>query len=158
MTARPPADVGPDPHDAANDDLGRDDAGREDESPGFDIQARIFTFLGVFLTVFSFIYGFWTKEPAGTTMLALASGLAFLTGSYLGWRKPPGGATVEDVEHGGGHDDAWFPDSSIWPFALGVGLALVANGLLLGTWLLLPASLLLTYAVAGFVTQTRRRT
>ena len=84
----------PDPHDAATDDIGRDDAGRADESPGFDTQAQMFTFLGVFLTVLSLVYGFWTKEAAGATLLALASGLAFTIGAYLGWRKPPPGRLV----------------------------------------------------------------
>jgi len=144
-----------DPHDAANDDVGRDDAGRTDESPGFDTQAQMFTFLGVFLTVASLGYGFWTKEAAGATLLALASGLAFTTGAYLGWRKPPAGAGVDQAQH----DDVepWFPDASIWPFAIGAALALVGNGLLLGTWLFLPAAIFLLYTLTGFIIQTRRR-
>jgi hypothetical protein len=145
----------PDPHDAATDDLDRDDAGRTDESPGFDTQAQMFTFLGVFLTVLSLVYGFWTKEAAGATLLALASGLSFTTGGYLGWRKPPPGADVGQTQH----DDVepWFPDASIWPFAIGAALALVGNGLLLGTWLLIPAAMFLLYTLIGFVVQTRRR-
>jgi hypothetical protein len=145
----------PDPHDAANDDLDRDDAGRADESPGFDIQARMFTFIGVFLTVLSLVYGFWTKEAAGSTLLALGSGLAFTTGAYLGWRKPPAGADVDQAQHD--EVEPWFPDASIWPFAMGAGLALVGNGLLLGTWLLLPSAIFLFYTLTGFVVQTRRR-
>lgn len=146
-----------DPHDAATDQAGRDDAGRTDESPGFDVQARMFTFIGTFLTVASIGYGFWTREAAGATMLALASGLAFTTGGYLGWTKPPAGATAGQAQHSEHGEEPWFPDASIWPFVLGIGLALVANGLLLGTWLLLPGAGFLLYAVAGFVRQTRHR-
>jgi hypothetical protein len=126
-----------------------------DEGLGFDIQARMFTFFGVFLTVLSFVYGFWTKEAAGATMLALASGMSFTTGAYLGWRKPPPGSHAEQVQHDA--EAPWFPDASIWPFAMGAGLALVGNGLLLGTWLLLPASIFLLYTLTGFIVQTRRR-
>lgn len=147
----------PDPHDAANDQIGRDDAGRSDDSPGFDIQARMFTFIGVFLTVASLGYGLWTREAAGATMLALASGLAFVVGGYVGWTKPSAGVRAGHAEHGHGDEDPWFPDSSIWPFALSIGLVMVANGLLLGTWLLLPGAGFLLYAVSGFVLQTRRR-
>lgn len=135
----------------------QDDAGRTDDSPGFDVQARIFTAIGLFATVVSIVYGFISYEWAGTVMLSLTSGLAFLTGAYLGWRKPTHGS-VEDAEHGEHADDEpWFPATSIWPFAVAAGAALVANGLLLGTWLLLPSVVVLAYAVAGFVLQSRRR-
>ena len=71
------------------DDPGRDDAGRDDDSPGFDIQARIFAIVGTFFTFIALVYGFLTYESAGTVMLSLASGLAFTIGAYLGWKKPP---------------------------------------------------------------------
>jgi hypothetical protein len=135
----------------------QDDAGRGDDSPGFDVQARIFTGIGLFITVVSIVYGFISYEWAGTVMLSLTSGLAFLTGAYLGWRKPAH-AAVDDAEKGEHADDEpWFPSASIWPFAVGAGAALVANGLLLGTWLLAPSVVILAYAVAGFVLQSRRR-
>ncbi len=134
----------------------QDDAGRGDDSPGFDVQARIFTGIGVFMTVVSIVYGFISYEWAGTVMLSLSSGLAFLTGAYLGWRKPAHESTF--TEPGNEPDDEpWFPTASIWPFAVGAGAALVANGLLLGTWLLAPSVVVLAYAVAGFVLQSRRR-
>jgi hypothetical protein len=144
----------PDPHAAAAGDLDRD-AGWADESTGFDIQTQMFTFLGVFLTVASLVYGFWTKEAAGATLLALASGMAFTTGAYIGWRRPLPGAGVDRPQHD--EVEPWFPDASIWPFAMGAGLALVGNGLLLGTWLLLPAAIFLLYTLTGFIVQTRRR-
>ncbi len=141
------------------DDRDRDDLGREDDSPGFDIQARIFAGLGVFLTGLSILYGFLTYEWAGTTMLALTSGLMFTIGAYVGWKKPAPGTSVDDAEpgHGGAAAEPWFPAASVWPFAVGLALVLVGNGLLLGTWLLLPAAALLAFALGGFVIQARRR-
>ena len=56
-----------------------------------------------------------------------------------------------------GDEEPWFPAASGWPFALGGALVLVANGLLLGLWLLLPAAALLAYALAGFIQQSRVR-
>jgi hypothetical protein len=141
---------------ATPDDPARDDAGREDDSPGFDIQARIFAILGIFLTGISLLYGFLTYEWAGTVMLTLTSGLTFTIGGYLGWKKPPPGTRVDEAEHDG-DEDPWFPEASGWPFALGGAVVLVGNGLLLGLWLLLPASALLAYAIAGFVQQSRVR-
>ena len=139
------------------DDPQRDDAGRRDDSPGFDIQARIFAILGVFFTFIALVYGFLTYEWAGTVMLSLASGLAFTIGAYLGWKKPPPHATVDEAQQPAGDEEPWFPAASGWPFALGGALVLVANGLLLGLWLLLPAAALLAYALAGFIQQSRVR-
>jgi Cytochrome c oxidase subunit IV len=138
------------------DDPERDDAGREDDSPGFDIQARIFALIGSFLTVVAIAYGFITYEWAGTVMLSLSSALAFTIGAYLGWNKPAPGTTVDEAEPHG-DEDPWFPAASGWPFALGIGVVLVANGLLLGLWLLLPAAAFLAYAIAGFIQQSRVR-
>jgi len=142
---------------AGEDDRGRDDAGREDDSPGFDLQARIFAALGSFLSLVSIGYGFLTYEWAGTVMLALTGGLLFTVGGYVGWKKPAAGASV--TEHQGVHGtEPWFPAASIWPFAVGLALVLAGNGLLLGTWLLLPSAVFLAFALGGFVLQSRRRT
>jgi hypothetical protein len=56
-----------------------------------------------------------------------------------------------------GDEEPWFPAASGWPFALGIGLFLMANGLLLGLWLLFPAAAFLAYAIAGFIQQSRVR-
>ncbi len=138
----------------------RDDAGRTDDSPGFDIQARIFTAIGGFMFVISIVYGFVSKEPAGTTMLVLAGGLATLTAAYLGTHKPPTGANVDqaaDQNHPEDVEEPWFPHASVWPFAVAGGAALVANGILLGLWMLLPAGLVLAAALIGFSRQSRAR-
>lgn len=131
-----------------------DDSGRSDEDPGFALQARIFALIGVFLTGLSIFYGILTREWAGATMLALSSGLAFTTGGYIGWwRRAPGAEGGEAAE-----EEPWFPSASIWPVTIALGAVLVANGLLLGAWLLLPAVAFLTYAIGGFVLQGRHRT
>jgi hypothetical protein len=137
----------------------RDDAGRTDDSPGFDIQARMFTGIGAFLFLISIVYGFISKEPAGTTMLVLAGALATLTAAYLGLHKPPPGADVDEAAdpEAEGLAEPWFPHASIWPFAIGAGAVLVANGILLGLWMMLPAALVLAGAVIGFSRQSRQR-
>ncbi len=135
----------------------RDDAGRDDDSPGFDIQARIFAAVGTFVGLVSILYGFLTYEWAGTVMLTLTSLLAFTIGGYLGWKKPPAGTTVDEEQHDTEDEEPWFPHASGWPFALGIGAVLVANGLLLGLWLLFPAGAFLIYAIAGWIQQSRVR-
>ena len=126
----------------------------EEGHGGFGMQARLFSFVGIFFTVVSLGYGFWTREWAGTTMLALSSGLAFTVGAYVGWNQTAVAAPA--VEHDLG-EEPWFPAASGWPFAVAVGMVLVGNGLLLGLWMLLPASAFLAFGLAGFIRQSRLR-
>ena len=128
------------------DDPQRDDAGRRDDSPGFDIQARIFAVIGAFFTFIALVYGFLTYEWAGTVMLSLAGGLAFTIGAYLGWKKPPAArrSTRPSRRRRARSPGSRRPASGPSPSAR--ALVLVANGLLLGLWLLLPAAALLAYA------------
>jgi hypothetical protein len=123
---------------------------------GFAIQAVMFALIGGFLVAVAAVYWFLTYEDAGSVMLALSGALALTVAAYLGWRKPahrvPPAGTAEPPD-----EEPWFPAASGWPFALGIGFVLVANGLLLGLWLLLPAAAFLTYALAGFIQQSRVR-
>jgi hypothetical protein len=44
-------------------------------------------------------------------------------------------------------------DSSLWPLTLGLGLMLVANGFVLGLWLLVPGAALVLRGLVGMVTE-----
>jgi hypothetical protein len=136
---------------------GEVDAEGADEKRAFALQTRVFAFIGLFMFVVSIGYAAWTQEPAGSALLALAGGLATTTAAYLGWPRHP--VPDEDrVRSIDARDEApWFPEASIWPFAMGLAVFLVANGILLGLWLLIPASFVLAFAVTGFVLQSRRR-
>jgi Cytochrome c oxidase subunit IV len=138
------------------------DLGRRDISPGYDVQARLFGAVGAWLTVVSIFYGAVSHEYAGTTFLALASGLSFLIAAYMGWQQPRGWRTAVERSAAEAYaeteeDEPWFPEASIWPFVTGAAIVLVGNGLLLGRWLLLPSLVFLAFALAGFTRQTRWR-
>ena len=132
------------------------EAAGEEVATGFAIQSKIFLGVGAFLAIMAISYGLLSYEWAGTTMIALASGLVLTVGAYLGWRRPA--LVVPKGDEAEGPNDPWFPAASAWPFAMAVGLVLVANGLLLGLWLLLPAGAFLAFAIAGFIRQSRYRT
>jgi Cytochrome c oxidase subunit IV len=51
----------------------------------------------------------------------------------------------------------YLPHASVWPFTIGLGAATIANGLVLGTWLIVPGTLVMVVGIAGFIRQTRRR-
>ena len=60
-----------------------------------------------------------------------------------------------DVEVGGGAEPggSGAVESSLWPLVLGVGIMLVANGFVLGLWLLVPGLALVLRGLVGMVTE-----
>lgn len=125
------------------------------------VQARLFVGLAVFFVVTAVLYRLTSSENAGTTMLVLSGGFGALAGGYL-WvqgRKPltaPGGPGTE-AEAEAEAEEPYLPHASVWPLGVGTGAFLVANGLILGIWFLVPGTLLLGVSVIGYCLQSRRR-
>ena len=117
------------------------------------VQWRIFLGLAVFIAILGAIYWFVSYEDAGTTLLALASGLALLFGGYL-FVQDRKVATAETTRP---HPDEYLPHSSVWPFGIGFGVFLAANGLILGLPWTVPGAVLVATSVGGFVLQSRYR-
>lgn len=143
-------DVPPVAEEAQLDDDGLD---------SWALQARIFGGIAVFMLVIATIYWFMSYEPAGTTFLVVSAGMTGVPALYLAWprarRDQPRPPHIEPGHDP--HDGVWFPEASIWPFAIGGAMVLVANGFLLGRWLLIPALALLVWSIAGMIRQGRHR-
>jgi hypothetical protein len=110
-------------------------------------------FLGIagFMGLIGTVYWFASYEPAGTTMLGLSAALAGLCGVYLRVQSEPGAVgEAHDHEH-------YLPDASVWPFGIGLGALLAANGFILGVGFAIPGLVVLGISVAGLVSQSRRR-
>jgi len=116
---------------------------------------RIFLAIGVLVAVITGIYWFTAYEDAGTTMLALAAVLALWCGVFLWLQYRRRDAARSEGEGLAGA--VYLPHASVWPFAIGLGAALVLNGFVLGVWVIVPGVMLLVFGVAGFVRQSRRR-
>ena len=118
------------------------------------VQSRVFLGIGAMVAVMAVIYIATAYEDAGSVMLVLASSLSLVCGGYLfvQLRRPP--AARQGVEHDG---QQYLPHASIWPFWMGAAAFLITNGLILGTWFLVPGGLLLVLALVGFIRQTRTR-
>jgi hypothetical protein len=114
---------------------------------------RIFLAIGALVTILALIYWFTSYEDAGSVMLALSAVLALWVGLFLWlqWRRPPESADQPVAA-------MYLPHASVWPFAIGLGTALVANGLVLGIWVIFPGALSLVFGILGFIHQTRQRT
>lgn len=117
------------------------------------VQWRIFLGIAVFVAVMAALYWFMAYEDAGTTLLALASGLALLFGGYLFVQDRKAGSNAPTPTS----DEHYLPQASVWPFGIGVGVFLAFNGLILGLPWTVPGVVLVATSMGGFVRQSRHR-
>lgn len=150
--------------------------GHEARAPVDDrkVPWRVFVLIGAFVAVIGLVYWSTAYEESGVVMLLVSAVFALWIGVYL-WLQQRGAAaamieagqasgevaaadgralagtgTAEGAEH-------YLPHASAWPFAIGLGAATVANGLVLGLWVIVPGLALMALGLGGFVRQTRRR-
>jgi hypothetical protein len=138
-------------------DTTEDTVVEEHVSPSYG--SRIFLALAAFFVVLATIYWFVSDyEWAGTALLALSGGLSVLTGGFLALLDRRGGLREELVpEDYDDRDVLFLPHASLRPFWVGSGCVLLAAGLALGIWLLLPGAVLVGVGIVGMVEEGRRR-
>jgi hypothetical protein len=116
----------------------------------------------VFFGASDIVYWYFSKDPTGTTALALAVGLAFLTGFYLlftGRRLPPRPEDRPDAEIAEGTGElGFFSPHSWWPLFVSLAAATAALGVAIGWWLFLIGLLGVFLTVIGFVFEYYRGT
>jgi hypothetical protein len=119
------------------------------------VEGWLFLGCAIFFGVADIFYWNLSKDPTGTTALALSIALAFLIGFYLlftGRRLPkrPEDDTDGEIEQGTG-ELGFFSQHSWWPLFVGLAAALAAIGVAIGWWLFLMGALALLLSVIGFV-------
>jgi len=124
------------------------------------IEALFLIGIAVFFGITGAVYWFWSYEQGGTMMLVGTTLLGLLPGSYYLWwsyrMKPrPEDRTDASIEDGDGVIGS-FPNSSIWPFVLGMGLFLTVLSAVFGTWLMAPGFALVISALVGVTAESRR--
>ncbi len=127
--------------------------------PDRTVAWRIFAGIGTFVVVMAALYWFTSYEDAGSVLLLLAAGLSLWAGTYL-WlqqRRPDEAADASEVAGPGVSEALYLPHASLWPLVIGVGAASIANGLVLGIWVIVPGVAALALGIGGFVCQSRRR-
>jgi Cytochrome c oxidase subunit IV len=118
-------------------------------------EGSLFIGFAVFFGGADIVYWYFSKDPTGTTALALSVGLAFLTGFYLlftGRRLPerPEDNPDGEVEEGTG-ELGFFSPHSWWPLFVGLAAAIAALGVAIGWWMFLIGLLALFLTTIGFV-------
>ncbi|MEU4982103.1 cytochrome c oxidase subunit 4 [Streptomyces sp. NPDC021969] len=119
------------------------------------IQGKMFIWLSVFILAVAVVYGYWSKEPAGTTALFLAFGLAIMIGFYLAFTARRVDAGAQDDMEADVADDAgevgFFSPHSWQPLALAVGGALAFLGIAVGWWVMYFSAPILMVGLFGWV-------
>jgi protein-S-isoprenylcysteine O-methyltransferase Ste14 len=118
-------------------------------------EGSLFVGCAIFFGAADIVYWYFSKDPTGTAALALAVGLAFLTGFYLlftGRRLPerPEDNPDGEIEEGTG-ELGFFSPHSWWPLYVGLACALAALGVAVGWWLFLIGLLAIFLTTIGFV-------
>ena len=119
------------------------------------VEGWLFLGCAIFFGVADIFYWYLAQDPTGTTALALAVGLAFLTGFYVlytGRRLPPRPEddTEGEIEQGTG-ELGFFGPHSWWPLFVGLAAALAALGVAIAWWMFLIGALALFLSLIGFV-------
>ncbi|MGY1813125.1 cytochrome c oxidase subunit 4 [Blastococcus sp. SYSU D00820] len=120
------------------------------------VEAIIFNILAVFCFVVAVVYGVWSREPIGTTALALSGGLTLLVGGFFWFVSRRIDARPEDRKDADIADGAgelgFFSPASYWPFGLALSAALMGLALaFFYAWLIILAAAALLITVGGLL-------
>ena len=120
------------------------------------VEALIFNIIALFCIIAAAVYGFWSREPIGTTALVLSAGLTGLIGGFFWFVSRRIDARPEDrkdadIAEGAG-ELGFFPPASYWPFALAASAALMGLALaFFYSWLILIAGVALLITIGGLL-------
>jgi Cytochrome c oxidase subunit IV len=119
------------------------------------VEGYLFVGCAFFFGASDIVYWYFSKDPTGTTALALAVLLAALIGYYTlftGRRLPerPEDSPEGEIDEGVG-ELGFFSPHSWWPLFVSLGAATAAIGVAVGWWLFLIGMLATVLAVIGFV-------
>jgi Cytochrome c oxidase subunit IV len=120
------------------------------------VPARVFAAVGVGLAAITLVYGVAASEEAGKALLTVTVAFLLWIAAYLWLRSRPGRDDAVEAEEAVAAE-VYLPHASLWPFGIGVGAFMLANGLLIGGWFYLPGLAVTVFSLAGFIRQSRAR-
>ena len=120
------------------------------------VEALIFNIIALFCVAAAAVYGFWSKEPIGTTALVLSGGLTGLIGGFFWFVSRRIDARPEDRKDADIADGAgelgFFSPGSYWPLGLAMSAALMGLALAFWyAWLIAIAGIALLCTIGGLL-------
>ena len=120
------------------------------------VEALIFNLIAVFCFVCAIVYGVWSREPIGTTALALSGGLTILIGGFFWFVSRRIDLRPEDRKDAeiadGAGELGFFSPASYWPFTLALAVGLTGLGVAFWYyWLLALGAVTVLIAVGGLL-------
>ncbi len=119
------------------------------------IEGWVFALGAVFFVPLAAIYWFLSRDPVGTTALALSGGLALIVGFYILYSSKrvyprpedrlDGEIDEADPEYG------FFSPHSWWPLFVGLGAFIIALGLIFAVWVIVLGLAALLLAIIGWL-------
>ncbi|MBI1349813.1 MAG: cytochrome c oxidase subunit 4 [Actinomycetales bacterium] len=119
------------------------------------IEGWIFGLGALFFLPVSIIYWYFSRDPIGTTALAMSAGLAFIVAFYVLYTakrvypRPEDRMDAEideaDPEYG------FFSPHSWWPLAIGASAFVIALGLIFAVWVIVAGVFFLLLALVGWL-------
>lgn len=120
------------------------------------VEALVFNIIAFFLLLSGVIYGYFSRDPIGTTALILSAGLTGLIGGFFWFVSRRIDARPEDrkdadIAEGAG-ELGFFSPGSYWPIVLALAVSLMAIGLaFFYAWLMLIAGVALLVTIGGLL-------
>ena len=119
------------------------------------IEGWVFALGAIFFVPLSAIYWYLSRDPVGTTALALSGGLALIVGFYVLYSSKrvyprpedrlDGEIDEADPEYG------FFSPHSWWPLFVGLGAFIIALGLIFAVWVIVLGVAALLLAIIGWL-------
>ncbi len=115
----------------------------------------------VFFAVVTVVYGFWSRDWAGTTFLAFTGLMTALVGFFALYTAKRLDNRPED-DHFANQEEAdpdygFFSPHSWWPLPMGASSMMIALGLIFATWLALAGVIFLMFSIVGLVFEYYRK-
>ena len=120
------------------------------------VEALIFNIIAAFCFIAAIVYGFCSREPIGTTALALSGGLTILVGGFFWFISRridprPEDRKDADIAEGAG-ELGFFPPASYWPLGLAASAAVMGLGIgFWYVWLMLIGAGALMVTIGGLL-------
>jgi Cytochrome c oxidase subunit IV len=119
------------------------------------VEGWVFALGAIFFVPLAAIYWYLSRDPVGTTALALSGGLALIVGFYVLYSSKrvyprpedrlDGEIDEADPEYG------FFSPHSWWPLFVGLGAFIIALGLIFAVWVIVLGVAALLLAIIGWL-------